>query len=114
MEHPLALPFLGIEIKIDFSSPVATADFSKFAGIYILAFQVALVFKNWPANEGDIRDMDLIPVLGRFPGKGHGIPFLYACLENPMDRGAWEATHNLATKQQLYKMLLVYNRLNNE
>ena len=42
--------------------------------------------------------MDLIPGLGRFPGKGHGNPFLYACLENPMDREAWQATHNLGTK----------------
>ena len=32
-EHSLALPFFGIVMKIDFSSPVATAEFSKFAGI---------------------------------------------------------------------------------
>ena len=32
-EQSLALPFFGIEMKIDFSSPVATAEFSKFAGI---------------------------------------------------------------------------------
>ena len=32
-EHSLALPFLGLEWKLTFSSPVATAEFSKFAGI---------------------------------------------------------------------------------
>ena len=32
-EHSLALPFFGIGMKTDFSSPVATAEFSKFAGI---------------------------------------------------------------------------------
>ena len=32
-EHSLALPFLGIGMKTDFSSPVTTAEFSKFADI---------------------------------------------------------------------------------
>ena len=32
-EHSLGLPFLGIGMKMDFSSPVATAQFSTFAGI---------------------------------------------------------------------------------
>ena len=32
-EHSLSLPFFGIGIKADFSSPVATAEFSKIAGI---------------------------------------------------------------------------------
>ena len=36
-------------------------------------------------------DADLIPGLGRSPGRGHGNPLLYSCLENPMDRGAWWA-----------------------
>ena len=30
-----------------------------------------------------------IPGLGRLPGGGHGNPFYYSCLENPMDIGAW-------------------------
>ena len=45
--------------------------------------QVALVVKNPPANAGDAGS---IPVLGRFPGGGHGNPFQYSCLENLMDR----------------------------
>ena len=32
--------------------------------------------------------LGLIPGLGRSPGEGHGNPLQYACLENPMDRGA--------------------------
>ena len=32
------------------------------------------------------------PGSGRFPGEGNGNPFQYSCLENPMDRGAWQAT----------------------
>ena len=31
------------------------------------------------------------PGLGRSPGEGNGNPLQYYCLENPMDRGAWEA-----------------------
>ena len=34
----------------------------------------------------------LIPGSGRFPGGGHGNPLQYSCLENPMNRGAWQAT----------------------
>ena len=41
-----------------------------------------------------------IPVLGRSPGEGNGIPLQYSCLENPMDRGGWEATvHGVAKSQ---------------
>ena len=39
----------------------------------------------------DIRDAGLIPGSGRPPGGRHGNPLQYACLENPMDRGAWWA-----------------------
>ena len=50
-------------------------------------FQVVLVVKNPPANGGDIRDVGLIPGLGRCPGGGHGNLLQYSCLENSMDRG---------------------------
>ena len=46
-----------------------------------------LVVKNLPANAGDGRDAGSIPGLGRSPGKGHGNPLQYSCLENSMDRG---------------------------
>ena len=46
------------------------------------------VVKNLPANVGDVKDAGLIPGLGSYPGGRHGNPFLYSCLENPMDKGA--------------------------
>ena len=49
------------------------------------------MIKNPPANAGDIRDSGLIPGLGGYPGGGHGNPLQYSCLENPMDRGTWQA-----------------------
>jgi len=54
--------------------------------------------KNLPANTGDIRDAGLIPGSGRSPGGGHGNTLQYSCLENPMDRGAWQATIHRAAK----------------
>ena len=56
------------------------------------ASQMALVVKKLPANGEDIRYMGLTPGLGRSPGGGHGNPLQYSCLENLMDRGAWQAT----------------------
>ena len=55
-------------------------------------FQMALVVKNLPANAGDMRERGSIPGLRITPGSGHDNPFQYSCLENPMDRGAWQAT----------------------
>ena len=57
------------------------------------AYQVVLVVKrNWPANAEDVRDVGLIPGLGRSPGEGHGHPLQYSFLEEPVDRGAWWVT----------------------
>ena len=52
---------------------------------------MVLVVKSLPANTGGIKDAGLIPVSLRSPGGGNGNPFQYSCLENPMDRGAWQA-----------------------
>ena len=61
---------------------------------------VALVAKNPPANAGDLRDGGPVPVSGRSPGGGHGNPLQYPCLENHMDRGAWQATVHKVAKSQ--------------
>ena len=45
--------------------------------------------KEFTCTEGDL---GLIPGLERSPGGGHGDPLQYSCLENPMDRGAWQGT----------------------
>ena len=62
--------------------------------------------KEPTCNAGDLSS---IPGSGRSPGGGHGNPLQDSCLENPMDRGAWQARvhgveragHDLATKQQV-------------
>ena len=60
-----------------------------------------------PANAGDIKDTGSVPGLGRSPGGGHDNPLQY-CLENSMDRGAWQATVSGVTKSrtQLSKLTL--------
>ena len=56
--------------------------------------------KNPPIDAGDLRNMGSIPGSGRSPGRGHGNPFQYPCLENPMDRGVRQTTvHGLAKNQ---------------
>ena len=57
--------------------------------------------KNPPANAGDVSS---IPESGRSPGEGNGKPLQYSCLENLMDRGAWQATvHGAVATVQLTK-----------
>ena len=45
-----------------------------------------------------VGDLGLTPGSGRSPGRGHGNPLQYSCLENPRDRGAWWATVHGVTK----------------
>ena len=58
------------------------------------------VVKNPPVSAGDVRDDGSVPGLRRSPEGGHGNPLQYSCLENPKDRGAWQATVRGVTKSQ--------------
>ena len=60
-----------------------------------LGFPGGSEVKNPPAKAGDA---DLLPGLGRSPGEGSGNPFQYSCLENPMDKGDWQATVHGVTR----------------
>ena len=80
----------------------------------IWASQVALVVKNSSADEGVVRDVGLIPGLRRSPGGQHGNPLQHSCLDNPMDRGAWQATvHGLAKSQIRLKRLSMHAACSN-
>ena len=57
--------------------------------------------KNPPATAGDIRDASSISGSGRSPGGGHGNPLQYSCLENTMDRAAWQATARRVSKSDM-------------
>ena len=47
--------------------------------------------KNPPADEGDVKDAGSIPGSERYPLGGNNNPLQYSCLENPIDREAWQA-----------------------
>ena len=67
----------------------------------IRASRGALVVKNTSANAGDLRDVSSIPRSGRSLGEEHSNPLQYSCLENPVDRGAWEATVHRVTDSDM-------------
>ena len=58
------------------------------------------VVKESACNEGDLENMGSIPGSGRSPGGGNSNPLQYSYLENPMDRGAWQATVPRVKKSQ--------------
>ena len=66
----------------------------------------SLVSRGFPGSSAgkestcNAGDLGLIPGLGRSPGEGNGYPLQYSCLENPMDRGAWQATVHGVTKSR--------------
>ena len=57
------------------------------------------VVKNPPANTGDVRDMGLIPGLGKSPQVGNDNPLQYSYLQNSMDRGAWWVTQSMGSQR---------------
>ena len=57
-----------------------------------MGFPGGAMVKNLPANAGDTRDEGLILGSGRSAGVGNGNLSQHSCLDNPIDRGAWQAT----------------------
>ena len=94
------LEWVAIFFSRGSSQPRDWNQVSCIAGrLYPLSHQRIPDGKESACNTGD---SGLIPGLGRSPGKGHGNPLQYSCLENPMDRGAWRATVHGVTKSQTW------------
>ena len=65
--------------------------------------------KNPPANTADVRHAGLTPGSGRVPGGRPDYPFQYSCLENPMDRGAWQnMVHRVSKSRTQLKQLSMH------
>ena len=79
----------------------ATSHLGEFY-MLLRASQVALVVKDPPANA----DIISVPGSGRSPGRGHGNPLQYSCLENPMNRGDWQATVQSRKETQLNRLTM--------
>ena len=71
------------------------------------ASQVVLVVKNLPAKAGDSGDASSTPGSGRSPGGGNGNLLTYSCLENPVDRAAWQNTVHSVTEENTTEGLTV-------
>ena len=98
---PSLLSFLSSFLSV-FHSP---HFISRFTEVYsIFSIRLLSILSDFPggsdgkASVYNAGDPHLIPGLGRSPGEGNGNPLQYYCLENPMDRGAWQATVRGVTK----------------
>ena len=67
--------------------------------LYSMGFPGGSDGKESAFNTGDLGST---PGLGRFPGEENGNPLQNSCLENPMDRGAWQAPVHGVTKSQTW------------
>ena len=82
------------------ASKITPVEFLRWCIVELWASHMILVIKNTPAKAGDTRGAGSIPGLGRSSGEGNCNPFQYSCLDNPMDRGAWQAAVHGVTKRQ--------------
>ena len=74
-----------------------------FTDIFTLILHVhktCLSSKESACNAGATGDTGSISGSGRSPGERHGSPLQYFCLENPMGRGAWQATVHRVTESR--------------
>ena len=62
-----------------------------------MTLPASLVAQMVKASAYNVGDPGLNPAPGRSPGEGNGNSLQYFCLENPMDRGAWQATFHGVT-----------------
>ena len=82
-------------------SRTGLSDFHFHFHSLLQGFPGGSVVKNLPASAGDARNVGSIPRLKRSPGRGHGNPLQYCCLENLMDREAWQTRVHGVTKSQI-------------
>jgi len=100
-----------VKFKNDFCTTIAVLHYSVvvfiikfiieiyiFICFHVWVSKVALVVKNLPTIAEDLRDIGSIPGSGISLREGNGNPLQYSCLENPMHRGAWQATVHRVTK----------------
>jgi len=67
-----------------------------------MGFPTGSEVRNLFANASDLRNLGLIPRLGRSSERGYRNPLQYSCLENPIDRGDWSiGCKELDTTEQL-------------
>ena len=100
LENPMDRGAWGATVHGVTKSRTGLSDFH-----FHLCFLGGSVGKESTCHAGD---PDLIPGSGRSPGEGNGNPLQYSCLENPMDRGAWQDIVHGVTKSQTQLSIHTY------
>ena len=84
-------------------SELGECGFGTSSWVAVFIFHLSTLFMGFSSGSEvkvsacKLGDPGSIPGSGRFPGEGNGNPLQYSCLENPMDRGAWQAmAHGIA------------------
>ena len=86
--------YLSLETSTQLGTHFQSSHFSSLL-LTLMGFLGSSDSKESACNAGD---PGLILGSGRSPGEGNGNPLHYSCLDNPMDRGAWQATvHGVTT-----------------
>ena len=91
---------LGYICKITLS-PILKLLFQNKVAAHKPINGVSLTAQDSKESTCHAGDLGSIPESGRSPGEGNDYPFQYSCLENSMDRGAWQATVHGVTKSQI-------------
>ena len=112
------LQFMGSQrVGHDWATELNSMSFTVTMSFYGLPRWLSNKESVWSA--GDAGHLGSIPGSGRSPGEGPGDPLQYSCLENPMDRGAWQTTvHGVTESRTRLKRLstrahaLLYLRCN--
>ena len=66
--------------------------------MFDLPIKTSYILRPLKESICNVGELCSIPGLGRSPGEGNGYPLQYSCLENSIDRGAWQATVHGITK----------------
>ena len=85
---------------------------NRLSDVTVFRIPQWLISKESACKAGATRDKGLIPGLERSLGEGNGNPLQYSCLENSMNRGAWQATvHGVANSGTWLKRLSKHTQL---
>ena len=120
--HPLLLPSVFPSIRVFSNVSVLCIMWPKFwsfnysispsneySGLisFKMGFHGSSTGKESTCNAGDPSS---IPGLGRSPGEGNSYPLQYSCLENSMDRGAWQVTiHGITIRHDWVTFTFTFN-----
>ena len=91
---------LGRKVMTNLDRRLKSKGITLLTMVHIVKARLPWWFSGKEAtyNAGDVRDTGSISRSGRSPGGGHSNPLQYSCLENPMDRGAWQTKVHRVTE----------------